>query len=58
MSKQPQDAIPDLLEALQEILKDAELAGEKTSIHDIDFHLETIRMVARQAITKALGETK
>jgi len=41
---------PYLLEALKDIIKDAELAGEKTSIADIDAHLERIRIAARTAI--------
>jgi hypothetical protein len=52
------DLCADLLDAVQEILKDAELAGEKTSACDIDFHLETIRETARTAINQAKGESK
>jgi hypothetical protein len=51
-------AAPELLTALKEILVDAELAGDKTSLHDIDVHLETIREVARAAVKKATGENK
>lgn len=41
-----------LLAALKEILIDADLAGEKTSLGDVDAHLERIRAEARAAIAK------
>ena len=43
------------LAALKEILLDADLAGEKTSLRDVDGHLERIREEARAAIAKATG---